>query len=647
MSRTVLLEDDGEFATVVRLAGVAHPPGYPLYILLAHPFTWLPIGSIAFRVHLASAVFGAGACAALWWVARTLVPSALAAYVGALAFGLSRVFWSQAVIADVYTLNALVFFVLLGACLDYVRRRRAGTLITIGLLGGLGLGNHWPLLIFAAPALLLTLAPVARPLAADLVRIWPWILVAFAVGLSPYLWMVVRSQVAPDLAFYGAIESWADFWFYVSRGGYSGADASPSAGWWDKGQLAAFLGRELLAQFTIAGALLAALGAWAQWRTWGVALGAGLSATVALGSVGLAALIGADYEFLTCAVVRVFPLIPYGIMALWLALGFDRVATVVRAHWGRGGEATAWLAAVAVVTYVAASNFVYNDQRNYRFTRDYALTVLNSLEPGAVVFTHGDVATHVLGYFHFAEGVRPDVKLFDDQGLGVALDGRLFRPTSLDTAEKTREIVRFVRGTNAPVYFFGKPPDELSDIDVGVAFRIDRSRENSRGYDVDDRFLDLIRRVEADPRHTDPWTIAARDAMIGRMATALTAVVELSPGNERAERLRADLERVSGNYYGLVNRIGVLEHNRAAEPERLLAMTERAEALVDDTIGKEARASVFLLRGRILARQRRLDDAIIAYERSIEIFRHPTNPALNEIKWVRREREQRKSPPGE
>ncbi len=39
--------------------GITHPTGYPTYLTLAHLFTYLPVGDVAYRVNLASAVFGA------------------------------------------------------------------------------------------------------------------------------------------------------------------------------------------------------------------------------------------------------------------------------------------------------------------------------------------------------------------------------------------------------------------------------------------------------------------------------------------------------------------------------------------------------------------------------------------------------------
>ena len=87
--RTVLLEDDGLFILSSYFLGVEHPPGYPLYTLIGHLFSKLPFGSVAYRVHLASAFFGALAGSAVWLVARRLIPGRLPAYLTAFGLGFS------------------------------------------------------------------------------------------------------------------------------------------------------------------------------------------------------------------------------------------------------------------------------------------------------------------------------------------------------------------------------------------------------------------------------------------------------------------------------------------------------------------------------------------------------------------------------
>src|SRR4051794_16344888 len=50
--------DTAMFQFIGRVLGVAHNPGYPLFVLLTHGFSWVPIGSLAYRINLFSALLG-------------------------------------------------------------------------------------------------------------------------------------------------------------------------------------------------------------------------------------------------------------------------------------------------------------------------------------------------------------------------------------------------------------------------------------------------------------------------------------------------------------------------------------------------------------------------------------------------------------
>ncbi|NJN53801.1 MAG: DUF2723 domain-containing protein [Anaerolineae bacterium] len=53
--------DGGELITAAVTWGVPHPPGYPTYVLLGHMVSWLPVGTVALRFNLLSALCVAGA----------------------------------------------------------------------------------------------------------------------------------------------------------------------------------------------------------------------------------------------------------------------------------------------------------------------------------------------------------------------------------------------------------------------------------------------------------------------------------------------------------------------------------------------------------------------------------------------------------
>jgi len=118
-SVAALFNDSLEFQLVGYQLGIAHPTGYPLYTLLLKLFTLLPFGDVAYRANLSSAFFAALAVALVYLVTHRLTRAAIPSSVAALLFAISPVFWSQAVIAEVYALNALFVSTLLYLALQW------------------------------------------------------------------------------------------------------------------------------------------------------------------------------------------------------------------------------------------------------------------------------------------------------------------------------------------------------------------------------------------------------------------------------------------------------------------------------------------------------------------------------------------------
>jgi len=106
--------DSLEFQTAVTVLGVVHPPGSPLYLLLGKLFTLvLPAGDVALRLNLFSALTAGLAVGILYLLVERLTGRRLAAALAALLLALSPQYWYQAIIAEIWSLNA----VFLGAVL--------------------------------------------------------------------------------------------------------------------------------------------------------------------------------------------------------------------------------------------------------------------------------------------------------------------------------------------------------------------------------------------------------------------------------------------------------------------------------------------------------------------------------------------------
>ena len=180
---------------------IPNPTGYPTYILLTHLFTYLPFGDPAFRVNLASAVFAALAVFALFWVCRSLVGWTLPAALAALAFGLSQTFWSQAVITEVYTLNALFIGLVLLSLLVWREKRQSESgdryLLLTAFLIGLAMTHHMTSgLLLPAAFLFVWLVDRGRLLNRGLILRGAGL---FALALTPYIYLPVRAAMDPPL----------------------------------------------------------------------------------------------------------------------------------------------------------------------------------------------------------------------------------------------------------------------------------------------------------------------------------------------------------------------------------------------------------------------------------------------------------------
>ncbi len=98
-------DDWGEMQVVPHVLGIPHPTGYPTYVLVAWLFELLPIGSIAFRANLLSAVCIAVALAALTSAQQRLGVRPVVAAGAALATGFTGSIWSSATVAEVNALH--------------------------------------------------------------------------------------------------------------------------------------------------------------------------------------------------------------------------------------------------------------------------------------------------------------------------------------------------------------------------------------------------------------------------------------------------------------------------------------------------------------------------------------------------------------
>ena len=160
---TVHWYDSAEFSASAATMRVApHPPGYPLYTLIGHLFTYLP-GEAALGMNIMSAVFGVVATILLYVCARQIGARPIAAFASAMLLGFAPSLWGNAVKAEVYT-PGLAFTLGALALVLEARRRDSVVLTWAGAgLAGLGLGVHMSIATLGVGYVLLVASHWVQP----------------------------------------------------------------------------------------------------------------------------------------------------------------------------------------------------------------------------------------------------------------------------------------------------------------------------------------------------------------------------------------------------------------------------------------------------------------------------------------------------
>jgi Protein O-mannosyl-transferase TMEM260-like len=190
-------EDTPKFQFLGYVLGTAHPPGYPLYVMLSHLFTLIPIGSVAYRANLFSAVMAAGVCALTYVIVRHIGGGRLAAAWASAGLATGMTFWRSAVFAEVYSLAAVLVTLTLVWLLAWGSTGRTAHLLAAAATFSAGLGNHLTIIGLAPAAALYVLLRNRRALTW---RVLLAMVLILGLGAAQYGFVLLRTnQGAPFL----------------------------------------------------------------------------------------------------------------------------------------------------------------------------------------------------------------------------------------------------------------------------------------------------------------------------------------------------------------------------------------------------------------------------------------------------------------
>jgi tetratricopeptide (TPR) repeat protein len=645
LAPTVTLVDSGELIVAARSLGVAHPPGFPLYVVLAHLATLIPVGSVAVRVNFASALFAALASATLTLlIAETLLTARVArtktdqrapdrkrrarnapaaarskprqsgsdptasliALVACLASGLlfafSRTLWAYATIAEVYTLNTLLIagiFLLMfhwrRLVVSDARQPRAPQLISkhdrwlnaAAVLFGLGLGVHHVSVGLMLPALAWLVLATEGLAFFRSKRLLRAAIFAFA-GLGIYVYLPLAASSSP-LMNWGDPRTLQRFWWHITGRQYQVffTFSSEQMGH----QLVEFfklVGREFGPVFIAAGLLFGVLGAISLFKRdrttfWFLAL-----------VIACDVIYSTSYEIAEDKDAYYLP----AFLAIVIASAF--VAEWLLTRKPQPGRDQAFVAIVSLVLLLAPglafwSNLPFNNRSRYFIAQDYVENILNAVEPGGMLLTRDWQVYSPMLYVNEIERRRPDVVAIDVNQLRRPWYFDYLRRAYPNTIEQARDKVE-------PFLEDLKHWEQDPDL-----YR----RDLSLNQQINTRFYDMIRAFVTNHIRGAPAYVT-QDVALNR------------------ESADAELTKWLSDSYQLVPRGLVFQLSEERNFVQLGESRLLTRGLADGTLRFEADdvvklkvipvyAQMLYNRGRYLAAQGRHDQAVEAFKQALEI----------------------------
>jgi hypothetical protein len=196
--------DPSEYQFIPAILGIAHPPGYAFYTLLARGWQLLvPVGTIAFRTNLLSAAVGSWIVTAVYLLVRDLQsglggterPLALAALFAALALAAAPDLWQHAIHANAHVVSAALAITHLWLLIRWWRTGLDRWLALFALTLGFAVTHH-PITMMGVPAYGLFILAV-RPRVLLRWRTLLLLVGCLLLGLAPLLYYPLRSPNAP------------------------------------------------------------------------------------------------------------------------------------------------------------------------------------------------------------------------------------------------------------------------------------------------------------------------------------------------------------------------------------------------------------------------------------------------------------------
>jgi tetratricopeptide (TPR) repeat protein len=476
LAPSVFFGDSGELTAAAYNMGIAHPPGYPLYLMLGKLFMLsIPFGDMAMRMNLLSAVFAAATAAVIFLISGLLMENRLIAFMTSLMAVFSATFWSQAVITEVYTLAAFFFCNLILLMLLWFKDQHPRWLILMAFTAGLAMTHHVIIVIFLPVYLVFVLLEQPK-----LLKDWKLIIKCMSLFLFPlllYLYLPIQSAINPPND-WGNPETLSAMINHITAQQFGGLFLKHAfAG--VAHQFSIFI-HTLLKQFPFLLLILPFVGLWATKTQRHKDSIISKPSVVKNNSISTRKRI---LFLLSLSAIALFYSIAYFItdiephfiyffiiLALFIGMGLNYFYGLTKSIENSHMRRLAIVTLIIIALLPLAFNWNTCNQKENYLARHYGMNIINSLDQDGILFIDSETELFIAAYLKIVEKLRPDVKIYDVR------QNIFFVPPTKEKKEATvkdlyQYALQMVKDLK-PVYFTNPIFSDFKYRDHGVLFKV-------------------------------------------------------------------------------------------------------------------------------------------------------------------------------
>ena len=413
---TVFVGDSGELAAASYYLGIPHSPGYPLYCLIGWLFAHMPIGDdIGFRLNLMSAVFAWGTVLVLYLIIYHFTRTPYISFSISLAYAFSPIFWSQAVVAEVYCLNTFLTALALYFLCRWLEKRTDYWLYLASITMGLAASNH-QLAFLLLPTGLYMLYLFGKGLKKPL-SFWLTLAGLYVLGLLVYLYLPIRAAADPPIN-WGDPDTFGRFFAVV----FNPAGQQTTVGnRWDHFAHALYLWIVQFSPVVWIGEMAIPIPVIWLFGIWGIYKGLSTGWRMARVFVVFMALNLATILYFSqptqqgLMIVGVYYLPVFLVFAVFMATGLREWLQNFQNVFKQSKRPTLSLLIILVIIilvlipeYQYFQNRPEADRSDDYYARDYATSLLNACPPDAILVVNWD-DIFTIWYLQKVEHLRTDV----------------------------------------------------------------------------------------------------------------------------------------------------------------------------------------------------------------------------------------------